>query len=157
MQEVTQIFRLEHMVPTQVFTSAMGSSMQPRVKHKLAGRTLLSLYCVGVAVCLVTQLIVMMEHGPKVYASLLWGLLYPVRLFITDASTRMGYALHASLKSTTATGIGIAFASALFGLVVPALVGLARSNNRLGRYFGLAALAVFALLALFWGVLPNVF
>jgi hypothetical protein len=144
-------------VPTQVFTSAMGSSMHPGTKNKLAGRTLFSLYCVGVAVCLATQLIVMIEHGPKVYASLLWGLLYPVRLFITDVSTRMGYALHAPLKSTSATGIGIAVASALFGLIVPALVELARANNRLGRYLGFAALAIFALLALFWGALPNVF
>ncbi len=39
--------------------------MQPDVKNKLAGRTVFSLYCVGVAVCLETQLIVMTEHGTK--------------------------------------------------------------------------------------------
>jgi hypothetical protein len=131
--------------------------MPPGAKNKLAGRTLVSLYCVGVAVCLVTQLIVMLEHGPKVYASLLWAILYPVTLFIADVTTKIGYVLHAPLKSTIAAGFGIAVASALFGLVVPALVGLARSTHRLGRYIGYTALTILTLLALFWGALPNVF
>jgi hypothetical protein len=135
----------------------MGTAMNAQLKSNVSWRVVFLSYCVGAIVCLLTQMVVMMEHGPRVYVSVLWGLLYPVSLFIADTFTRIGLALHVPIKSTTAAGIGVAGASAAFGLVVPALVGLTRLSKRPVRYLGFALLAIFSLLALFWGVLPNVF
>ena len=130
--------------------------MQSEEKDRVSGRLLFGSYCVGAMICLLTQLVVMMQRGPRVYASLLWGFLYPIRLFITETLTKVGYTLHIPIKSANATWIGVGAASAVLGLIVPALVGLTRSGNRPGRYVGFALIGVFALLALFWGVLPNV-
>jgi hypothetical protein len=135
----------------------MGTMMQPEVKNRIVFRVLFPSYCVGTMVCLLTQLIVLAEQGPRIYASPLWGILYPARLFIDERITRIGYAVHAPIKSTTVTGIGIAVTSAIFGLIVPILVGLTQLGNRVGRYVGLALIVIFVLFALFWDVLPNVF
>ena len=130
--------------------------MQPDVKKQVPGRILFLAYCVGVVLSVVTQVVVMMQHGPKVYVSPLWALLYPVQLFITDVSTRSAYTVHISLRGATATAIGVGVSSALFGLILPALVGLARSDNRLARYVGFGALGIIVLLAVLWGTLPRV-
>lgn len=130
--------------------------MQSDPKYKLSTRSLGLAYCVGVALCLLTQLVVMMQHGPKIYVSLLWAPLYPVQLFITEACARAAIALQLSLRDATVRGIGVAVSSALLGVIVPALVGLVRSSNRFTRYLGIAALVIFILSAVLWGPFPNV-
>ena len=74
-------------------------------------------YCSGVIVCLLTQTIVMMQRGPKVYVSLLWSPLYPVQLFLTETCARVALALHVSLRDPAARGLGVAISSAIFGLL----------------------------------------
>lgn len=131
--------------------------MPPKVENRGIFRVLFLYYSVGIIICLLTQLVVLAQHGPRIYASPLWGIIYPARLFIEDVFTRIGFAAHLPMKSSTVAGIGIALASALFGLFVPALVGLVRSGNHFGRYIGFALIVIFALFTLLWGVLPNVF
>jgi peptidoglycan/LPS O-acetylase OafA/YrhL len=129
--------------------------MQSDVINKLSTRSLVLAYCVGVALCLLTQLAVIMQHGSKIYVSLFWAPLYPIQLFITGASARTAIAIHLSLRDATARGIGITVSSALLGVIVPAVVGLARSSNRLARYVGIAALIIIFLSAVLWGPFPN--
>ena len=130
--------------------------MQSDAKTKLSQRTLFFSYFVGVAVCAANQLAVTMQHGPKTYVSLLWAFLYPVQIFLAESCARGAIAAHSSLRDTTAAMMGVGISSVLFGLILPALVGLMRSENRFARYVGIAALAVFVLFTIFWFQFQNV-
>ncbi len=131
--------------------------MQSDVINKLSTRSLVIAYGAGVALCVLTQLAVIMQHSPKIYVSLLWAPVYPIQLFITEASARTAIAVHLSLRDTMARGIGVIVSSALLGVIVPAVVGLARSSNRLARYVGIAALIIILLSAVLWDPFPNTF
>ncbi|HYL85806.1 MAG TPA: hypothetical protein VE263_16375 [Candidatus Angelobacter sp.] len=113
-------------------------------------------YFVGVTVFLATQVAVVMQQGPKVYVSLLWAPVYPVQRFVAESCARGALVFHFSLREATAKGMGLLITSFAFGLVVPALFGLTRHDNRAVRYLGVIALAIAGLLAVVWFPFPNV-
>jgi hypothetical protein len=139
------------------FNASGGVSIQSDAKRGPSKRALVCSYAVGVALSLLTQLgvVMQMQRGSKVYVSLLWAPLYPVQLYITDVCPRLALALHFPMRDATATALGVVISSILFGLIVPALVGLAQSRNTLARYIGFAALAFLTLMALVWFPFPN--
>jgi hypothetical protein len=130
--------------------------MQSDAKTKPSKRTLFFSYSVGIALCAATQLAVTMQHGPRIYVSLLWAFLYPVQIYVAESCARGAIVAHIGLQDATAARMGIGISSILFGLILPALVGLIRSENRFARYVGIATLAVFVLLTIFWSQFPNV-
>ena len=129
--------------------------MQAELKNRLYDRILFLSYFIGIVLCVATQLVVAMQHGPKLYVSLLWAFLYPSQLFIAESCARAAVALHISLRNATAIAVSIAITSALFGLIFPALVGLTRSSNRFARYVGIVAVGIIALITILWGPFPD--
>jgi hypothetical protein len=129
--------------------------MELQPKRTVSPSSLVLAYSAGLALCLLTQVGVILQHGPKIYVSLLWAPLYPVQQFIAEVSGRAAVALGVPVRDATARGIGVVLSSVLLGLISPAIFAVVRSSNRAVRYLGIAILVVFLLSAILWGPFPN--
>jgi len=130
--------------------------MESQPKRTVSTSSLVLAYGAGMALCVLTQVGVILQHGPKIYVSLLWAPLYPVQQFVAEVSERAAIALGIPLRDATARGIGVVLSSALLGIISPAIFAVVRSNNRSVRYLGIAILVLFLLSAILWGPFPNV-
>ena len=121
-----------------------------KTRH-LTSKALFLTYSLGVVICLVMQVAVAVQNGPRVYASPPWALVFPIGLFVSDFC-----AVHLSLRGNLATAIGVAFSSGLFGLILPAVIALTTSGNIPVRYIAFVVLGVLVLFAVLWTPLPRV-